>query len=106
MINWHRVRELQEEIGAEDFAEVAEIFLDEVDEVIERIQADASNLGADFHFLKGGALNLGFEVFAAQCAEKEREANAGKPVDIAEAVDCYTESKTAFLTQLEGGLAA
>ena len=32
MIDWDRVQELREEVGAEEFAEVIELFLEEVDE--------------------------------------------------------------------------
>ena len=35
MIDWPRVTELREEVGAEDFEEVVEIFLEEVEERIE-----------------------------------------------------------------------
>ena len=33
MISWERVNELRDEVGQEDFLEVVEIFLEEVDEV-------------------------------------------------------------------------
>ena len=35
MIDWERVSELIDEIGAEDFGEVVELFLDEVDNAIQ-----------------------------------------------------------------------
>ena len=34
MIDWARVSELRDEVGAEDFDEVVELFLEEVDEAI------------------------------------------------------------------------
>ena len=34
MIDWTRVSELRDEVGAEDFDEVVELFLEEVDEAI------------------------------------------------------------------------
>ena len=33
MIDWKRVRELRDEIGEEDFSEVVDLFLEEVEEV-------------------------------------------------------------------------
>ena len=37
MIDWERVRELRSEIGADDFAEVVEMFLSEADEAVTRL---------------------------------------------------------------------
>ena len=37
MIEWDRVAELRDEVGAEDFAEVVELFLDEVEATLARI---------------------------------------------------------------------
>ena len=37
MIDWTRVDELRNEVGNDDFLEVAELFLEEVDEVISRL---------------------------------------------------------------------
>ena len=42
MIDWGRVRDLRSEIGADDFAEVVAMFLDEADEVIARITAEVA----------------------------------------------------------------
>ena len=79
MIDWGRVRDLRSEIGAEDFAEVVAMFLDEADEVIARLTAErgAKALESDLHFLKGAALNLGFDALAAICQDGERRAAAG-----------------------------
>ena len=40
MIDWSRVNELRDEVGAEDFEEVVELFLEEVEEVIEETPKD------------------------------------------------------------------
>ena len=40
MIDWDRVSELRDEVGAEDFLEVVEMFLDEVNEEIDTITAE------------------------------------------------------------------
>ena len=66
MIDWSRVQELRREIGEEGFAEVVELFLDEVETVIGRLAAGSGNISAeDMHFLKGSALNLGLQNLAS-----------------------------------------
>ena len=100
MIDWDRVKELKEEIGEEDFAEVVEMFISEVDEVIERLktQPDPDSYEADLHFLKSSALNLGFADLASLCQDGERRSAAGgaDTVTLAPIFECYTSSKSAF----------
>ncbi|WP_027257002.1 Hpt domain-containing protein [Leisingera aquimarina] len=103
MIDWPRVTELREEVGAEDFGEVVEIFLEEVEEVIGKLQGgDHSQLEQDLHFLKGSALNLGFEEFSALCLKGEQKSAHGKTedVDIPAIIANFETSKSAFLTGL------
>lgn len=100
MIDWDRVNELKDEIGEDDFAEVAEMFLSEVDEVIERLTT-APNPGAyeaDMHFIKSSALNLGFSDLSVLCQARERQAAAGQAdsVDLAPVFASYAASKAAF----------
>lgn len=106
MINWTRVDELRDEIGAEDFAEVVELFLEEVEQVIEKLRKapDMNTLGEDLHFLKGSALNLGFRGFSGLCQTGETASSEGKAetVDIPEILDCYEASKQQF----QAGLAS
>jgi len=101
MIDWQRVRDLREEIGDDDFSEVAELFVAEVEEVMDRLRgyADPPQLEADLHFLKSSALNLGFTQLAALCQDGERLAASGNPggVALAPIFDCYEASKSAFL---------
>ena len=104
MIDWERVEELRDEIGAEDFGEVVELFLDEVEEVIARLRSgpELANLEADLHFLKGGALNLGFQTFSQLCQAGEAAAAAGKgeTVDIAAILTSFEDSKGVFAQKL------
>jgi len=103
MIDWPRVTELREEVGAEDFEEVVEIFLEEVEEVIGKLGGgDRSQLEQELHFLKGSALNLGFEDFSALCLSGERKSaqGAAADVDVAAIIANFHDSKTAFLTGL------
>lgn len=101
MIDWSRVDELRQEIGDDGFAEVVELFLDEVEEVVARLAAGTTTgLEGDLHFLKGSAWNLGFADFGALCQDGEKRARTGGPVDLTAVTGCYGRSKLAFLTGL------
>lgn len=81
MIDWSRVSELHEEVGDDALGEVLELFTSEVDEGLARL-AQASSpkaIAAEFHFLKGAALNLGLDEVARLCAQGETGALAGRP---------------------------
>jgi len=105
MIDWKRVTQLRNEIGEADFAEIVILFLDEVDEVIARLRTspDPETLAADFHFLKGSALNLGFRNFAALCQEGEtaRRNNDADTRIVAKVIAAYEESRRAFLEGMD-----
>lgn len=100
MIDWTRVQELKDEIGEEDFAEVAELFLSEIDGVLDRLKAapDPATYEADLHFVKSSALNLGFDQLSSLCQAGERRAAAGaaESVDLAPIFASYESSKTMF----------
>ena len=103
MIDWPRVKELREEVGAEDFGEVVEIFLEEVEGVMEKLKTEGSTqLEQDLHFLKGAALNLGFAQFSTLCLEGERAAADGQADSVAlpEILQSFETSKAVFLTEL------
>lgn len=109
MIDWGRVKDLRSEIGADDFAEVVAMFLEEADEVVSRISADlgAKTLESDLHFLKGAALNLGFDALADVCQDGERRAAAGDvAVDLDRVRQIYTASKAGFESGLDQAFAA
>lgn len=110
MIDWDRLNELRDEIGQEDLIEVVGVFLDEADEVMQRVLAEgaAGNLESSLHFLKGSALNLGLVDLAALCQTGEKQAAAGHSdaIDLNRLADLYEASKTAFLGALAQGSAA
>ncbi|GKY86470.1 Hpt domain-containing protein [Sinisalibacter aestuarii] len=100
MVDWQRVRMLKDEIGEEDFAEVAALFISEIDDVIARLKSapEPDRLEHDLHFMKSSALNLGFSRLAALCQEGERRAADGAAdIDLAPIFTAYAASKTAFL---------
>lgn len=103
MIDWPRVRELREEVGPEDFNEVVDLFLEEVEEVITKLRdGDRGQLEQDLHFLKGSALNLGFDDFSQLCLAGERRSALGESenVNLSEIVDKFEMSKVSFLAEL------
>ena len=105
VIDWKRVAQLREEVGEEDFLEIVKIFLEEVDTEIWTLCEDPSSatLEAKFHFLKGSALNLGFEQFSQRCKTGELLASQGnlEAIDLPPVLECYEASKTEFLSQME-----
>lgn len=111
MIDWMRVNELVDEIGTEDFDEVVELFLMEVDHAIGLLEEGASNpvvVEEQLHFLKGAALNLGFETMAQLCNKGEKAAAARRPdvVSAEEVRQIYASSRAQFERELPKRLAA
>lgn len=106
MIDRERVQELRQEIGEEDFAEVAEMFLDEMADTLAALCAAPDSAGAAvFHGLRGSALNLGFIDFAAACSDAEKGAAAGQAVDVVHLGWLYRESLKAFGSDLPAAAA-
>jgi HPt (histidine-containing phosphotransfer) domain-containing protein len=110
MIDWERVLELEEEVGKEDFDEVIQLFLEEVEERIPMLLAARTpeDLETTLHFLKGSALNLGFAQFSALCQSGETAASAGQTeaIDCTEIVACFSLSKQTFLKDVADHQAA
>ena len=109
MIDWDRVKELRDEIGAEDFDEVVGLFLEEADECLARLSPamGAKAVAAELHFLKGAALNLGFAALSGLCHEGERRANAGDTtVDLGAVRTTYLGCRAEFERQAGAAFAA
>lgn len=110
MIDWKRIRELYEEVGAEDFDEIIELFLTEVEDVIAKIRdaKDRNSLGDDLHFLKGSSVTLGFEQLSGLCNAGEDAAENGDAdtVDVDQILRSYAESKQVFLAEVTAKLVA
>ncbi|MEW9920546.1 Hpt domain-containing protein [Marimonas sp. MJW-29] len=104
MIDWNRVSQLRDEVGSEDFEEVVALFFSEVESVVTQLQdaPDQQTLALKLHFLRSGALNLGFEDLAALCEEEERRAGDGLCDDagIERVQTNYAVSKQGFLSGL------
>ncbi|MCO6384375.1 MAG: Hpt domain-containing protein [Vannielia sp.] len=99
MIDWGRVAELREDVGAEVFGEVKEIFLEEAEQVLARLEDGASgSWEEDFHCLKSAALNMGFAEVARLCQDAEIRARSGEagPADAAAVTASFRASIAAF----------
>lgn len=100
MIDWKKVEELKDDIGPEDFDDIVQVFLEEVEDELEKLPAkDLSELASALHFLKGSALNLGFVDFSDLCHTGEAAASNGNPqtVDVSAILTSYFASKEVFL---------
>lgn len=105
-VSWARLRELREEIGAEDFAEVVEVFLEEAETMVEDLAAAPPEaLEAALHGLKGTALNLGLSELAALCQSGESLAAAGGPaqVQVAPVLAAYARARATLVEGLKDG---
>ena len=104
MINWARVASLREEVGPEDFDEVVELFLEEVDEEIDGLLSldNTTTIAEKLHFLKGSALNLGFSDLSNLCQEGESALTLDPTdtVDLSAVKSSYHASRMHFLEQL------
>nr|WP_309502724.1 Hpt domain-containing protein [uncultured Roseovarius sp.] len=105
MIDWSRVAELRSEIGAEDFDEVVELFLEEVEAEISVLRAGCppEEWEDKLHFLKGSALNLGFRQFSGLCQAGESAASEGQfdHIDMHAILGSFGASCAAFLDGLD-----
>lgn len=100
LVDEMRLRALREEVGEDGYEEVLALFLAESDEVVERLARHTGGAApeAELHFLKGIALNLGFDDLAALCRRGER----GEGFDPAALAATYAETRVAMEAVMEG----
>lgn len=96
-MNWARLQELRDEVGEDALAEVLEMFLEETDEVANRLAVGIPPEGIceAMHFMKGAALNIGFSSLASLCqtAETAAASDPNALIDVDAILTCYCESK-------------
>jgi HPt (histidine-containing phosphotransfer) domain-containing protein len=104
VIDWTRVAALREEVGPEDFDEVVELFLQEVDEEMEALPTAGGQdrLAGKLHFLKGSALSLGFAEFSNLCqaGESNLKRDPACDIDLDALRSSYLSSRETFLADL------
>ena len=106
MIDWDRVKDLRNDVGAEDFDDIVEIFLDEVADTAAKLHdADTADLEMLTHALKNNALNLGLSQLAGLCQEGETLSRSGQAVDTPRIIDVLDASLTEFKARLPAMLA-
>lgn len=110
MIDWGRIDTLRDEVGEDALDEVIDLFLEEVDQVIARLESNPipAEFDKDLHFLKGSALNLGFTDFGTICQDGERKAASGaaESIDIVEVITLYRRSRRFFLEHMRCAMRA
>nr|WP_275982065.1 Hpt domain-containing protein [Frigidibacter sp. ROC022] len=95
---------MRDDVGEEEFPEVVQLFLDEVEAVLARLKARPApeTLEDDLHFVKGSALTLGFRALGEICQQGERDARAARfgAIDIPRLLSIYAASKAEFAARL------
>lgn len=110
MIDWDRIDELRGEVGEDGFAEIAQLFLDEADAAVGKLEGDLGNedLEKVLHFLKGCALNLGFSELAHHCQVGEHLAMQQKfdDIDLPIVSTSYQAARAEFVAKSDVPLAS
>lgn len=111
MIDWDRVAELRDEIGAEDFDEIVDAFLSEVEGTLDELseaEGSATAIESRLHYLKGSALNLGFSDLSTLCQTWESAAKRGEidGINLTKVSTVYQSSRDEFLNELPKRYAA
>ena len=102
MINTNRIQELKDEVGEDDLDEVIALFCEEVEEVLEILEATPPDkMAAQLHFLKGSALNIGLEAVSDLCRQEEQflKSDPDRATDVAAIKSTYGQSKQALFAQ-------
>ena len=103
MIDWTRLNGLRSDIGEEDFADVAFLFVAEITEHLDRLTADpALARASDFHFLRGSAANMGFVAMVEACRAAEAECLAGRVPDVTAVAESFAGSLSAIAPDIPG----
>lgn len=109
MINWHRVRDLRKDVGADEFGEIVEIFLSEVEDIASALRAAGNDRDMELHLhaLKNAAVNLGFFELSELCqiAEVFASRKQAASVDIRRILWALEASLRLFKKEAPGQLA-
>lgn len=102
MIDWSRIRELRRDIGAENFIEIVELFLQEAEDLLQQLARtrDRAAHRNVLHCLRGSALAMGFDDLVGLCAEHENMGRAGLP-DVAGLRAAFEQGRDVLLAGLD-----
>lgn len=107
MIDWARVLQMHEEVGAQEFGPLIALFLAETEARLMHLGASPAQFLLDLHFLRGSALTLGFADFADLCLRTEAQLVEGNinQHSRADLAASFAAAKRQFLHELDGVLA-
>lgn len=102
MIDWALVKQLESDVGRDEFNTVVMLFLEEADDAVDQLRRSppqGAELAAKMHFLKGSAYSLGFAAFGDLCTQAEVQTGGGSSgeVDLAALISVYDKSRQTFL---------
>ncbi|MCH2168811.1 MAG: Hpt domain-containing protein [Oceanicola sp.] len=99
MIDRSRVTELKQEFGEDGFGDLVGLFLDDVQQGLDDLCVAAPDqLEAQFHCLKGSALNMGMSELAKHCQRAEFAARSGRLTnEVAQTACLFSQAKKALL---------
>ncbi len=110
-IDWARLHQLQEDVGTEDIRGIITLFEQELKQVIAQLplEAEPAQMANNLHYLKGCALNLGFNDLARLCQQSFDHLNTdpAPPITLAPILECYESATQALRQSLDdqlGGL--
>ena len=101
MIDEARLTEMKDAFGPEGFVELFAIFRDETEDIITRLdQAEAEDLFAFLHAVRGSADNMGLPRLSSACREGQARLRRGASVDPDEVSACFRQSTNALADNL------
>lgn len=111
MLDWTRISELQNDLGEDGFAEMAVMFLDEIEQALHGLpgaRADPVRLAETLHMIKGCALNVGLGAVASHAAQLEHQTPSatGLDQDFQALQQKFFASRREFLSHFDPGMVA
>lgn len=110
MLDWTRISELQNDLGEDGFAELAVMFLDEIEQALDGLPgvSDPVMLAETLHMIKGCALNLGLGTVANCAAQLEQQAAGatGLEQELLALQEKFLASRQEFLSHFDPGMVA
>lgn len=110
MLDWTRISELQDDLGEDGFAEMSELFLQEIATILDQLipESAVTTWESQLHMIKGCALNMGLGALAGYAAQLEQNAHQTLAWDaeIVRLRDLFADSRQEFLSHFDPMAAA
>ncbi len=104
MIDWKRLCEMHRELGDPDFRAILDLFLDEIEDAVMRLDTvPPDGLGTRLHVIKGSAWTIGLAEFGRLCQSCETQVMRGRAdqVRTAALTDSYAMSRQILMRDLD-----